>query len=303
MNIVACRDREQSLNAMWRAYLAVTVITDPNNTEKSPAIVGHAFLNARYYDSQRGQFLSEDPVFVELGTPQAEQLSQQRMSSLLSDPEQLNAYSCSRDNPIVHRDPSGNAFVVDDAIGFVGGGLVGTASYLVVSAASGAPLTRGGFAGSFLTGGVIGWGLVNTPETLGVSNAVSASITTGLIGGFYGDVLKQGVDISTGEQKTPYDATASQVNGLYTAGSGLLTEGMLNNARIAGMTTGPNSFVAIGKSTATKVANGTISNVSFSTGVKTAIGSQAASIYKTLVGVLLDLTRALSNTGQTQTKK
>jgi len=53
MNIVACRDREQSLNAMWRAYLAVTALTDPNNTEKSPAIVGHAFLNARYYDGQR----------------------------------------------------------------------------------------------------------------------------------------------------------------------------------------------------------------------------------------------------------
>jgi RHS repeat-associated protein len=261
------------------------------------------YLNARYNDGQRGQFLSEDPVFLALGTPQAEALSQQRAAYLLSDPQQLNAYSYSRDNPIVHKDPSGNAFGVDDAAGFFGGGLVGAVSYVGVSAASGNQLTWGGLSGSFLTGGIIGWGLVNTPETLGVSNAVSASVTTGLIGGFYGDVLKQGIDIKTGAQKTPYDPTASQVSGLSAAGSGLLTEGLLPNAKIAGVTAGPNSFVAIGKSTATKVANGTISNVSFSTGVKTAVGSQAASLYKTLVGVLVDLVRALSTQEPTQSKK
>jgi hypothetical protein len=158
-------------------------------------------------------------------------------------------------------------------------------------------------SGSFLTGGVIGWGLVNTPETLEVSNAVSASITTGLIGGFYGDAVKQGIDISTGAQKGPYDPTASQINALYTSGAGLATEGLLPNARIAGMTTGLNSYVAIGKATATKVANGTISNVSFSTGVKAAVGAQAASLYKTLVGSLLDLVRALSAPKQTQSNK
>ena len=107
MNIVACRDREQSLNAMWRAYLAVTVLTDPNNTEKSPAIVGHAFLNARYYDSQRGQFLSEDPVFLAIGTSRASQLGNQDMSAILSNPQQLNSYSYSHGNPINAKDPQG----------------------------------------------------------------------------------------------------------------------------------------------------------------------------------------------------
>jgi RHS repeat-associated protein len=267
------------------------------------AQTGLNYFNARFYDGNRGQFLSQDPVFLALGTPQSEALFQQRTAYLLSDPQQLGAYSYSRDNPIVHKDPSGNAFGVDDAAGFFGGGLVGAVSYVGVSAASGNQLTWGGLSGSFLTGGIIGSGLVNTPETLGVSNAVSASVTTGLIGGFYGDALKQGIDIKTGAQKTSYDLTASQVSGLSAAGSGMLTEGLLPNAKIAGVTTGQNSFVAIGKSTATKVANGTISNVSLSTGVKTAVGSQAASLYKTLVGVLVDLVRALSTQEPTQSKK
>jgi RHS repeat-associated protein len=287
----------------------VSTSTYPTNEKRQyinqfmDAQTGLDYLNARYYDAARGQFLSQDPVFLALGTPQSEALSQQRTAYLLSDPQQLGAYSYSRDNPIVHKDPSGNAFGVDDAAGFLGGGIVGAVSYVGVSIASGNQMTLGGLSGSFLTGGVIGWGLVNTPETLGVSNAISASVTTGLIGGFYGDVLKPGIDIKTGAQKTPYDPNASQINGLYTAGSGLLTEGLLRDAKIAGVTTGQNNFVAIGKSTATKVANGTISNISFSTGVKTAVGSQAASLYKTLAGVLMDLVRALSSPEPTQSKK
>jgi RHS repeat-associated protein len=46
------------------------------------------YLNARFYDGQRGQFLSEDPVFW--GTPKAQDLS---------DPQTLNTYNYSNDNP------------------------------------------------------------------------------------------------------------------------------------------------------------------------------------------------------------
>jgi RHS repeat-associated protein len=56
---------------------------------------GLSYLNARYYASSQGQFTSEDPVF--LGTQQN-----------LGDPQSLNAYSYSEDNPIIKEDPSGN---------------------------------------------------------------------------------------------------------------------------------------------------------------------------------------------------
>jgi RHS repeat-associated protein len=74
-----------------------------------------SYLNARYYDSSRGQFESEDPVF--LGDP-----SQQN----LQDPQSLNSYTYAGDNPIIKKDPSGQCpycLVVGGAIvlGAVGG--------------------------------------------------------------------------------------------------------------------------------------------------------------------------------------
>jgi RHS repeat-associated protein len=69
------------------------------------------YLNARYYDSARGQFLSEDPVVLTLGNPsQLQQLSQQSQRAFLSDPQQFNSYSYGRDNPIINKDPQGNQF-------------------------------------------------------------------------------------------------------------------------------------------------------------------------------------------------
>ena len=59
------------------------------------------YLNARYYNSAQGQFLSEDPVF--LGNP-----SQQN----LKDPQSLDAYSYSDDNPIIKQDPTGRTSAV-----------------------------------------------------------------------------------------------------------------------------------------------------------------------------------------------
>jgi RHS repeat-associated protein len=60
------------------------------------ASTGLNYLNARYQNPAQGQFISEDPMF--LGNQ-----SQQN----LSDPQSLNAYSYSEDNPIVHSDSTG----------------------------------------------------------------------------------------------------------------------------------------------------------------------------------------------------
>ena len=60
-----------------------------------------SYLNARYYDSGRGQFESEDPVF--LGDP-----SQQN----LQDPQSLNSYSYANDNPITQKDPTGQSAAI-----------------------------------------------------------------------------------------------------------------------------------------------------------------------------------------------
>jgi len=57
---------------------------------------GLNYFNARYENPNQGQFITQDPVF--LGTP-----SQQN----IQDPQSLNSYSYSDDNPIVKSDPNG----------------------------------------------------------------------------------------------------------------------------------------------------------------------------------------------------
>lgn len=55
-----------------------------------------SYLNARYYSGSQGQFLSQDPIFT--GDPRQQNLP---------DPQSLNAYSYSDDNPITKSDPGG----------------------------------------------------------------------------------------------------------------------------------------------------------------------------------------------------
>ena len=57
---------------------------------------GLNYLQARYEDPSRGQFLSEDPIF--LGDPKGQDLL---------NPQTLNSYSYAIDNPITRSDPSG----------------------------------------------------------------------------------------------------------------------------------------------------------------------------------------------------
>jgi RHS repeat-associated protein len=94
--MVAGLDREQSLEAMWHA-LRASKFAHRNYVEIDAGVV-HAQLNARYYEAARGQFLSQDQVF--LGDPKKQNLS---------DPQTLNSYSYASDNPITKKDPLGLA--------------------------------------------------------------------------------------------------------------------------------------------------------------------------------------------------
>jgi len=57
----------------------------------------HAFMNARYQDPERRQFISEDPSFLDLSA----------VSSDLKDPQRLNSYLYAQDNPINKVDTNG----------------------------------------------------------------------------------------------------------------------------------------------------------------------------------------------------
>jgi RHS repeat-associated protein len=92
--------------AQWFDYASYGSVIASENTGTTTAArqyigqfadaTGLSYLNARYYNGTQGQFTSEDSIF--LGNP-----SQQNMQ----DPQSLNSYSYSEDNPIIKSDPNG----------------------------------------------------------------------------------------------------------------------------------------------------------------------------------------------------
>jgi RHS repeat-associated protein len=61
-----------------------------------------SYLNARYYDGSRGQFMSQDPAFQNLS----------RLDTQLIDPQTWNSYSYARNTPLVLVDNGGEfAFI------------------------------------------------------------------------------------------------------------------------------------------------------------------------------------------------
>ena len=255
-----------------------------------------SYLNARYYDAARGQFVSQDPVFLAIGDPiRVQQLTRMNQGMVLSNPQALNSYSYAGNNPITYKDPDGKFFGVDDAAGFALGGVIGSVGYVGVGLFTGQNLTWGGIGGAFVTGGILGVGAANTPETLGASNAIAVAIVVGTGAGAAGGLTQQGVDILNGTQKDKRINWGDVAkNGAFTGVTGGLTEGILPSARIPYLSSGRGNYNAVGQQILTKGTNGTISNISVGTGVKAAVGSQASNLYQTLAGTLADLGRALT---------
>ncbi len=65
---------------------------------------GWYYYGARYYDAERGVFLSEDPVFLSLGSTKFEKEQKQG----IKDPQIINSFNYARSNPITYKDPDGN---------------------------------------------------------------------------------------------------------------------------------------------------------------------------------------------------
>ncbi len=149
----------------------VSSTTSPTNEKRqyigqfSDAQTNLNYLNARYYDSARGQFTSEDPVF--LGDP--------RQQNLL-DPQSLNTYSYANDNPIVKSDPNGKfaagavPFIMYGAEGL---GLGATVEFW------GPPAVAGIITASTVALLSHGSGLVYAPSAPGFQQAVQLSQGSG----------------------------------------------------------------------------------------------------------------------------
>src|ERR1700674_240036 len=99
-NLTAELDCEQSLTARSHAFLASSRAST-NQVEIDAAVV-HALLQARYYDGSKGEFLSEDPTFLAVGTPKLAEIlnrvngtpnrdEQAALQQFLGDPQLMNS--------------------------------------------------------------------------------------------------------------------------------------------------------------------------------------------------------------------
>jgi RHS repeat-associated protein len=119
-----------------------------------------SYLNARYYDSARAQFLSEDPVF--LGDPKLQDTQ---------NPQSLNSYSYANDNPVINKDPSGRCGVACLVLGALlvpepVGDPVFSQNGSISSTPQQVGINAGGFAGQMLSGsGEMGLIREAQPET------------------------------------------------------------------------------------------------------------------------------------------
>ena len=128
--------------------------------EQYDAATSLSYLNARYYDGGRGQFLSEDPT------------ARDNPNQFLFDPQQLNSYSYGRDNPIVYRDADGK--VVEIAI---------SGTYMGLSGSTGLRISTQGI--NYFASGGIGTGFSLSPLSISYSpgdvpHKIESSIVTGI---------------------------------------------------------------------------------------------------------------------------
>src|SRR5271165_4805600 len=86
-------------------------------------VSGLDYLNARYYDSGRGQFLSQDPVFWEIG------LTRDGIKAL-ANPQSQNSYGYANDNPIAGKDPDGRQTLTSPATVSILGSVAIIATYV-----------------------------------------------------------------------------------------------------------------------------------------------------------------------------
>jgi RHS repeat-associated protein len=93
----------------------VSSTTYPTNEKRQyinqfmDAQTGLDYLNARYYDAARGQFLSQDQVFWEVG------LSRDGVTALVN-PQAMNSYAYAGGNPIIYKDSNGRFIQVIAAV-------------------------------------------------------------------------------------------------------------------------------------------------------------------------------------------
>ncbi len=203
--------------------------------------VGMYFYRARFYDPMLGRFISRDPIGLSGGD--------------------VNLYAYAGNNPILFVDPTGNITFVSGLIGGAIGAVAGGIGQFAVDVVN-VTLNDGEFSSAASYAGAISGG-ATTGAVLGTTfNPYLA----GAAGGAVGNATTQAIDLATGKRES---FSGGELAFGMTVGA---ATGFIPGPKVSPFNSGRNSFNAIAKSTQTKLANGTIQNVSAKTSAKIAVG-------------------------------
>jgi RHS repeat-associated protein len=212
------------------------------NAAKANTSVGYVLLNARFYDSQRGQFLSEDPVYW--GAPKKQDLQ---------NPQNLNSYSYAVDNPITTSDPTGKCILCAGLE--VGYSLFAQRAYDRFAGPSSPAVYGGDIVGAAIYGFAYPYAAV-FPEPVAAGSAAA------------GNVVQQGLEYLSGDRAS-FDPLQVQTAATVAFGTQLA----LANLPIPILSASP-----LSKQITTKLEKGLISNVSNGTLTKIGISNAPSSI-------------------------
>jgi RHS repeat-associated protein len=206
------------------------------------------YLNARYYSPTQGQFISQDPVFWEVGLTQDGKLA-------LINPQALNSYGYANDNPITSKDPNGRCPTC--LAGAIAGAALGVGSQAVGDYLAGNSFNWQSYVGAAAGGAVQG-------AFIGSGAGVATLLFSGALSGATQGGIREGLQWATGDQGG-FQASAVGADTLV-GGFSNVVGGKLVSAigipKIAGLTKGRNSYDAIFQSLLTKLQNGSIKNIS-----------------------------------------
>ena len=147
-------DENGDIISLTDYYPFGTIRVNENNTDfdNSHKFTGHeyddetdlTYMKARYYDGEMGRFLSVDPVYSSVGnTKLLEKKTGLTLTTYLENPQLLNSYSYTANNPLKHVDANGEFMHV-----VVGAG-VGLAGQYITDVVSN--IGENGFSGSAFT--------------------------------------------------------------------------------------------------------------------------------------------------------
>jgi len=183
-------------------------IEENTNVQRTPYLftakeldeeTGLYYFGARYYDPRTSVWQSVDPMlaaYFDNGAP----------AFGIRVPQNLALYSYSWNNPVIHRDPDGNAVnLIAGAIGAAVGAIAGPVIYAGVSLYKGEQITGRGLAGAAV-GGLVTGGVA------GLSMGASLIIEAGAAGAgaVYGGAANRA--IVTGDVAQTFNAEAMQTD-------------------------------------------------------------------------------------------